>query len=516
MTELKDLLSLVKSPSKEDIALITKAYTFAEKAHTGQKRFSGDPYFVHVFETAKNLAELGSGAVVIAAGLLHDCIEDAGVTPETLEKEFGKEIGFLVDGVTKLGQLKYRGLQRHSESLRKLFVAMSQDIRVILIKLADRLHNMQTLQFVPKEKQERIAAETLEIYAQVAYRLGIRKLNRELEDLSFPYVSPREYQEVKKLFNEKHKEDLKHLEKFNKSLMKALAKEGLTNIKIDYRIKGLYSFYKKLLRKNNDIDKIYDVSALRLTVPSISDCYKALGIIHGIWRPLPGRIKDYIAFPKTNGYQSIHTTIFTGDGGIVEIQIKTEEMYRESEFGIASHVFYKEYLKRKSAIPSFAWILSLLPFKGDPQVKTNLETPIVKKINLEDVPHWVKDLVDYHDTLNEQDDFIENLKSDFLKERMFVFTPKGDVIDLPTGSNPIDFAYAIHSDIGNHISGVKVNRKQVSLDTVLKNGDTVEIQTKESSHPTDKWLTYAKTAVAHKHIRAALDKLKESPNTFKL
>lgn len=512
MNDIGEIFALLKEPSDADKKIIEKSYLFAQKAHEGQLRYSGEPYFNHLFETAKNLAILGMGAKTIAAGFLHDVLEDADVSEEILKKEFDGEILFLVQGVTKLGKIRYRGVERHTESLRKLFVAMSQDIRVLIIKLADRLHNMKTLQYVPKEKQRRIAAETLEIYAPIAYRLGISRLNRELEDLAFPYVFPKEYREVKDLLKQKQKEDLSHLEKFHKHLKKALAKKGVTYIRTEYRIKGIYSLYKKLVRKGKDIEKIYDISAIRIIVPTISDCYKVLGIVHGIWRPLPGRIKDYIAFPKPNGYQSIHTTIFTGDGSIVEVQIKTEDMYRESEYGIASHISYKEEKQKRSAGSHFLWIQRLLPsrpyFGSDnsaSKVPESLAGLVKNHPQYSDIPGWIKELVQYQrfNNANEKD-FEENLKTDFFEERIFVFTPKGDVVDLPKESSPVDFAYAIHSDIGNHIAGAKVNGKFVALNTKLENGDIIEVQTKGSSQPSPKWLDFVKTTLAQKNIRTVI------------
>lgn len=512
MASVKEITSLMSSPSKEDVALITKAYAFAEKAHEGLKRYSGEPFFVHVFATGKKLAEFGMGAKTIAAGLLHDVVEDTQATREDLEREFGAEILSLVEGVTKLGKLKYRGLKRHTESLRKLFVAIAQDIRVLIIKLTDRLHNMQTLQYVPAHKQRRIAEETLEIYAPLAYRLGMRTLNRELEDLAFAYVHPKEYAEVRDLLKEKSRETEQHLEKIHKSLRKALAKEGIRGVKTESRVKGLYSLYKKLLRKNMDMGKIYDISALRVVVPTLADCYKALGVIHSMWRPLPGRIKDYIAFEKPNGYQSIHTTIFTGDGGIVEIQIRSEHMHREAEYGIASHLGYKEGEPKenagKSVITSnLMWIASLLSYrswfqdaKEDKPTNTSQGVPI---------PAWITQLAESQGDIMDPQEFLEGLRADFFEHRIFVFTPKGDVVDLPLNSSPVDFAYAIHSDIGDHIAGAKVNGKLVALDTKLKNGDILDIQTKPSSRPSTKWLEFAKTEMAKRKIRAALIRQQE-------
>jgi GTP diphosphokinase / guanosine-3',5'-bis(diphosphate) 3'-diphosphatase len=497
-------------PSDADTALVRKAYDFALDAHKEQKRKSGEPYFIHLVATAQNLAELGMGATTISAGLLHDAIEDVPVSGEVIEKEFGKEIRFLVEGVTKLGKIRYSGTGRHhNESLRKLFVAMSQDIRVLLVKLCDRLHNMQTLEHVSKEKQLRIATETLEIYAPIAYRLGIRKLHRELEDLAFRYVHPEEYAKVQKLVAEKEGAEMETLEKFIKSVKKELAKENVTDFHIDYRIKGLFSLYKKL--KRTEIDKIHDLAALRVIVRDVSDCYRVLGVIHSNWRPLPGRIKDYIAFPKPNGYRSLHTTVFTGDGGIVEVQIKTPEMYREAEYGIASHITYKQLQRapggvpgkrQKMANPNLEWVQRILPrsenWSGTAGQKQQAR-------NLDDVPRWVKELVEYQKEAGD-DEFMDEARADFFQERIFVFTPKGDVIDLPIGSSVIDFAYAIHSDIGNHTAGAKVNGKFVALTTTLLNGDRVEIETKKNAKPNRKWIEFCKTTMAKRHIRNALEK----------
>lgn len=487
------------NPTQEDTALVKKAFAFAERAHEGHLRHSGEPFFIHLTETAKILAELGARGTTIAAGLLHDTMEDVGIKRENLVKEFGEEVAFLVESVTKLGRLKYKGANRHNESLRKLFVATSEDIRVLLIKLADRLHNMRTLSFVPKEKQKRIAEETLEIYAPIAYRLGIRRINRELEDLSFPHVYPEEYEKMRKASKERHLDRIENLEKFSHSVGKALAKEGLTKAKIEYRVKGLYSLYKKYLRHDKDLEKIYDVSAIRILVDSVADCYRALGVIHGRWRPLPHRIKDYIAFPKPNGYQAIHTTIFTGDGSIVEIQIKTHEMHKFSEYGIASHLSYKEQSKSKEVL---AWIRALLSkSKG-----SNGVSPAKNK----DVPKWISELATYEEPTGNDLLFRERLACDFFNHRIFVFSPKGDVVDLPVDSTPIDFAYSIHSDIGNRMTGAKVNGKLVSLDTKLCNGDIVLIMTGDSAKPNRKWLEMAKTSMARRHIRHKLGKLRES------
>lgn len=500
MASVKEIVALMQNPSQEDVLLISKAYEFAEKAHNGHKRYPGEPYFTHLFETAKTLAELGMGAITISAGLLHDSIEDVGVTRETIEKEFGKEVRFLVEGVTKLGKLHYSGAERYRESLRKLFVAMSKDVRVLIIKLADRLHNMRGLQVLPKEKRDRIALETLQIYAPLSYRIGIKKLNRELEDLAFPYVHPNEYAEVKKLLKQKSHEDLRHLEKFRKTVARELARDGITNIQIGYRIKGLYSLYRKLVRKNWDISKIYDVSALRIIVPTVGDCYKVLGSIHRVWRPLPGRIKDYIALPTSNNYRGIHTTIFTGDGGIIEVQIRTEEIHKKTEYGM--HFEYKETIGNpKPNFVTIAWVKQFFPswILGYKKEKGERE-----KTNGAEIPTWMKNLGEYNERNGGHEGLVDDLKADFFNDRVFVFTPKGDVIDLPIASNPIDFAYAIHSDIGNHTAGAKVNGKLVSLETELHNGDIVQVITKQSAHPSRKWLLTTKTTMARKHIKLTL------------
>lgn len=492
-TNVNDIISLLDNPTKEEEDLVRRAYEFAKKAHAEQKRNAGEPYFNHLFATALNIAELGMSGVTIAAGFLHDSVEDMGVQPETLEKEFGREVRFIVEGVTKLGALRYHGADRHNESMRKLFIAMSQDIRVLIVKLCDRLHNMETLQFVKKEKQERIAKETLEIYAPIAYRLGIRKLSKRLEDLSFPFVYPTEYQEIKSIVKERYDNQLETLEKFRKSVVKELSKAEVRNFRTDYRVKGLYSLYKKYLKHNKDIEKIYDIAAMRIILKNQEDCYKALGIIHATFQPLPGRIKDYIAFPKQNGYQGLHTTVFTGDGHIVEIQIKTEDMNKEAEYGIASHFSYKSDSKKKKNNPSLEWIKKILPAALIKDKESNFKS--------KDVPAWIRDLAIYHDENQDRADALTDIKNDFFSERIFVFTPKGDVVDLPLHSSAVDFAYSIHSDIGSHIGGVKINGKMTSIESELKNGDIVEIIVNKNARPNRKWLEHTKTTFAKKHIK---------------
>ncbi|MFA4975157.1 MAG: RelA/SpoT family protein [Candidatus Paceibacterota bacterium] len=476
MSNVKEIIDLIVGKiSIKDKDLIEKAYNFAERAHEGQKRMDGKPYFSHVFETAKILAQLGMDVETISAGLLHDVLEDTKITEEEMKKEFGDNIVFLVNGVTKLGTLKYRGHERHVESLRKFFVAMTNDLRVVIIKFADRLHNLRTLQFIREDKKQRIAMESLEVYAPLANRLGMGNLKGELEDAAFPFAYPKEYAEIEEIIKEEKNLYQKYLAEVHSELKKELYKNKVKVIEIDYRMKHKYSLWKKLLKRDMDISKINDIVALRVVVESVEECYRVLGIIHSLWKPLPGRIKDYIAVPKPNGYRSIHTTIFTGSGGTAEIQIRTKEMHEEAAYGIAAHFAYKEknYKKDKDDKSKFKWIEELKDFNYD------LHNPLK---------------------------YLEHLKTDFFNDRIFIFTPKGDVIDLPEDSSPIDFAYAIHSDIGDHITGVKVNNKIAPILSNLKNGDIVEIVTRKDSHPSSKWLEYSKTNVAKKNIRSYLEK----------
>lgn len=500
---LSDILSEMNAKDAASVALVSEAYNFSQKAHGEQRRYSGDLYFSHPAEVGYLLAMIGMDPQTIAAGLLHDVIEDAGVKPSTVESQFGVNVLVLVQGVTKLGALRYRGLERHTESLRKLFAATAKDIRVLIIKLMDRLHNARTLEYVPRpDKRERIALETLEIYAPIADRLGMSVIKQELEDAAFPWGHPVEYEKTRELLKERRSENDKRLEKIEKDLKRELAEAGLRTFRTEARIKGLYSLYRKLERKNWEIDKIHDIRALRVIFPSVADCYAALGVIHAHWRPVPGKIKDYIAFPKPNGYQSIHTTVYTGDGGALEIQMRTEAMHREALYGIASHLAYKDNQVQQGRRGSLEWVRQFFP---------KLRGTVAESEDLTDVkgtvPDWVKDLAQAHTHVDESEEYLDQLKTDFFSHRVFVFTPQSDVIDLPLGATPIDFAYAIHSDLGNKMSGARVNGKMVSLETALRNGDMVEIITKSSAHPSRKWHDIAKTNMAKKHIRAALAEL---------
>lgn len=509
---VENILRYLSDATDKEKEQVKKAYTFAEQAHSGQKRYSGEPYMNHLASVGEIIASMGMGVRTVTAGLLHDTIEDTEVTPEDIKREFGEEILFLVDGVTKLSSVRYYGTDRHNESLRKLFVATSQDIRVLIIKLSDRLHNMQTLCHIPPEKQIRIARETLEIYVPVAHRLGMGKIRKELEDLCFIYVYPEEYQKTKQLLESKTGKSQDILEKERKILQKKLADSKLLDFNTSFRIKGLFSLYHKLKRKGWDINSVYDLLAMRVIVSNVEDCYKTLGIIHELWRPLPGRMKDYIAFPKPNGYKSIHTTVTTKNGIIMEIQIRTRKMHHEAEFGVASHIIYKDTTTgTQSASSKFVNLIPSLfkPFTMRSTTNTNLAAAEAKSTadHRSKIPRWISQIGQtYTDkTKFSTAEFIEDTKRDFFSNRIFVFTPAGDVVDLPVGATPIDFAYAIHSEIGNHTAGAWINKKLVQLDTELKNGDIVEIDTKKSAKPTNKWLIVAKTALARRHIKTALD-----------
>ncbi len=479
-TPVEDVLNEVRpSLPKKDADLIVRAYNFAQKAHHGQFRNSGEPYFIHVFETAKNLARYDMDATTIAAGFLHDTLEDTDTSEAQLEKEFGPEIVALVKGVTKLGKVKYQGHMRHVESLRKFLMALAEDYRVLMIKLADRLHNLRTLQHVRADKQKRIALESIEIYAPLADRLGIGRLKGEIEDAAFPFAYPEDFKKIQVLLTERSETLQKTLNDVYHEVTAELKKSGIHVKKVEYRIKHAYSLWKKLQKRDADIDNVYDIVAIRIIVGSVEECYAALGVVHSLWKPLPARIKDFIALPKLNGYQSLHTTVFTGSGGLVEIQIRTEEMHNRAEYGIASHYVYKEATKEGGSDAKFRWIDDFKNLNED-------------------------------GTFAEPDDFLKNLKADFFNDRIFVFTPTGEVIDLPRGSSIIDFAYSIHSDIGNHTSGARVNGKFVALNTVLNSSDIVEVETRKDANPKSKWLEFTKTSMAKKHIRAYIKEQSES------
>jgi GTP diphosphokinase / guanosine-3',5'-bis(diphosphate) 3'-diphosphatase len=467
------IIDLIISRHPEtDVTMLKLAYEYAEEAHRGQKRINGTDYIQHPLETTYKLVEVGADMPTIIAGLLHDVPEDTKHTIDDIKKNFGAEVATLVNGITKLGKIKYRGLERYAENLRKMFVAMAEDIRVIFIKFSDRLNNLKTLSALPPVKQKRIAMETLEIYAPIADRLGMGELKGELEDLSFPFVYPEEYRWVRTISEKKLEERKKYTEHIIKKTEKELrANSTIKIIKIEGRAKHYYSLYLKLLHKDRDIERVNDLVAIRLIVENIDDCYNALGHIHQLWAPVPGRIKDYIARPKPNGYQSLHTSVYADDNRIVEFQIRTIKMHEEAEFGIAAHWIYKEKGKNSLAVPP-------------------------EKLK------WIKDLLAEHKKNEDPNNYLSSIKLDFFTNRIFVLTPHGDVIDLPENSTPIDFAYHIHTDVGHHCGGAKVNDKIVSLDSHLQNGDMVEIIIdKNRKAPSKDWLNFAQTSVAKHKIQ---------------
>lgn len=491
-----DIVAAMYSPTSEDGEKIRAAYDFSEKAHGEEKRKSGEPYIVHPHAIALTLATLGMDRETIIAGILHDTIEDTSCTGDDIEEKFGTTVRFLVEGLTKISKLKYRGLERHVESLRRLLVATASDIRVIIIKLTDRLHNMETIQYIPQpEKRERIARETLEIHVPIAERLGMGSIKSELEDLAFSVLDPKGFKTAQKTIAEETAHKVERLDDSIKDLKRALAESGFRSFRTETRIKSAFSFHKKLIEKDQNIDRIYDLLALRIIVPSIEDCYRTLGIVHKLWRPVIGRVKDYIANHKPNGYRSLHTTVITDNGVTVEIQIRTEEMHHESQYGVASHLNYKGPIAEKKPRSSIDWLRSLLPM--------GLRQPAHKNEEVA-VPRWIKDITEIQADHPEHESFRETLTHDFFAERMFIFTPRGDVIDLPVGATAVDFAYAVHSDLGDTMNGAKANGKIIPLDAPLHNGMIVEVLTKKNGKPNKKWLAFTKTSSAKKHIRASM------------
>ncbi|MBI2055860.1 MAG: RelA/SpoT family protein [Candidatus Sungbacteria bacterium] len=472
---------------QEDCALVERAHKFAERAHKGQKRKSGEPYITHPLATASRILEMHLDAATVAAALLHDVCEDTEISIEDIRKEFGEEIAVLVEGVTKLDKIRYKGTERSAESLRKMFLAIAEDIRIVLLKLVDRLHNMETLEHLPPEKQKRIALETLDIYAPLSYRLGMTELSGDLEDLAFPYVYPQEYDWLIRTTKEQYKNLDEYLKTLKPRLAEELQREEIPFQDIHARAKHYYSLYKKLLKYDMDLAKIADIVALRVILPSIEDCYGALGVVHKLWRPMPGKIKDYIALPKPNGYRSLHTTVFGPDERPVEFQMRTREMHEEAENGIAAHWSYSE-LKRANT---------------KEYAKAN--TALMNKKQYA----WIGQLREWQKEFENPDEFLESLKIDFFKNRIFVLTPKGDVFDLPEGSTPVDFAYNVHTTIGNTATGARVNGKMTSLDYQLKNGDVVEIVTQKNKKPSSDWLKFVKTGHARKSVSSLLKKFSE-------
>lgn len=458
--------ALEKNPDINTKELI-KAYEFADKAHKNQLRKGGEPYIEHCLHTAFNLAQIKADQNTIVAGILHDVPEDTEHTVEEIEEIFGKDVAKLVDGITKLGKIKYRGIERYRENLRKMFLAVIDDVRIIYIKFCDRLHNLKTLDALPENKQQRIAKETLEIYAPIAGLMGIWRLKWQMEDICFKYLYPNDYKKIE------YKYEIEKKAERNQFFIrvKNRLEEDLKKLNIEYeitaRFKHLYSIWQKMQRKDRKFDEIYDVFALRVVVNDIEECYKILGIIHSIWKPISRRFKDYIAIPKPNGYRSLHTTIIGPEGKATEFQIKTKEMHEESLYGIASHWNYKN--------------------EGGKDYSK---------------PNWIKEILEIQKENQDTEKFIQEIKTNIFRDRIFVFSPKGDVIELPEKSTPIDFAYAIHTDVGNKTSGVLINEKIASLNQELKNGDIVEIITeKNRKGPNIQWLDFAKTKHARERIK---------------
>lgn len=467
-----------------DIELLRKAYEFAGKAHEGQQRISGEPFINHPLNVALILANLELDVVTISAGLLHDVVEDTNVPWESIEESFGSEVALLVDGVTKLSRIEYKSkMEQKVENLRKMFLAMAKDIRVILIKLADRLHNMRTLKYMNDSKQKEVAFETLEIFAPLAHRLGIYKLKWELEDLAFRYMESEQYYQLVDGVAKKRTVREEYIKNVTGIIREKLDSVGI-QADIQGRPKNLYSIYIKMKEQNKDLSEIYDLMAMRVLVDSVKDCYGALGMIHALWKPMPGRFKDYIAMPKSNMYQSLHTTIIGPEGEPLEIQIRTWEMHRTSEYGIAAHWRYKEGAG------------------GDQEFEQKLS--------------WLRQLLEWQNDMKDAREFMETLKIDLFSDAVFVFTPKGDVVELPSESVPIDFAYRIHTQVGHRCIGAKVNNKLVTLDYKLKNGDIIEIvTTKQANGPSRDWLNIVQTSEARSKIRAWFKKENREENIEK-
>ena len=468
MTRKQFLKSLEPWAERLDLPTVGRAYDFSERAHQGQKRLSGEPFVTHCAEVARILADLHLDTTTVTAGLVHDVLEDTAATEEELREAFGEEVLEIVDGVTKIGHIPFRSVEeRQAENYRKLLLSIAKDLRILLIKFADRLHNMRTLEFLPEEKRKRIALETREIYAPLAHRFGMAKIRWELEDLAFKFLEPEGYSDVAKRIARKRKERERLIGLVAEPLGSALSDAGV-RAEIAGRPKHLYSIYRKMVVRDKPLEEIYDLLATRVLVDSVRDCYHALGIIHTLWTPLHERFKDYIATPKSNMYQSLHTTVFGPEGHLFEIQIRTGEMHRTAEIGIAAHWKYKEGSNGSELDEKLAWFRQILD--------------------------WQKDMTDPRE-------FLEYLKIDLFKDEIFVFTPKGDLIQLPAGATPIDFAFLVHTQVGLHCSGARVNGRLVPLHKALRSGDTVEILTNANQRPSRDWIHFVRTSKARQVIR---------------
>ena len=485
--QIIDNLDNMISDKEKD--LLDKAFLFAEESHKGQLRKTGEPFINHPLRVALILSQMKLGVDAIIAGLLHDVVEDTEFSLQTIKSEFNEEVAFLVQSLTKISKIKYikdqekKETDSEKENFRNMILAMAKDLRVILIKLADRLDNMKSFWVFDLEKQKRKASESLEIFAPLAYRLGLTDIGAQLEDLAFPYVYPEKYKLTRKIVGRKREELENYLKTIVPLVEEQLKKNNLLPLKIKYRAKHLYSIWRKLQKEDMDIKRVHDLVAMRIIMPKTEDCYAALGIIHQMWKPVPQRFKDYIALPKPNGYQSLHTTVFAENGRMVEIQIRTKEMDEEAEWGIAAHWVYgaiketKGYKKKKTFIPPKNF-------------------------------YWIKQLQEWQKRFYNSQQFLESLKVDFFKDRIFVLTPKGDIIDLPEGATPIDFAYQVHTEIGNQAAGAKANGKLVPLNYNLKSGEVVEILTQKGKLPSSSWLEFVKMSETKKRIEEILRRKK--------
>lgn len=489
---IEDIIGLVKQKKRwADTKIILKAYNYAKEKHGTQCRKSGEPYIIHPVQVAYILADIGLDESTICAALLHDLVEDTEVTHEDLVRDFGEEIANMVAGVTKLGELRYQASteERQVENYRKMFLAMGKDIRVIIIKLADRLHNLRTLKYLRRDRQIANAKETMELYAPLANRLGIYSLKWELEDLAFKYLYPEEYRELVEGIDKKREERLKFIEKIMGDIRGALKKQKI-EAEVTGRAKHLYSIYRKMKRDNKTLDQIYDLFALRILVNSVKDCYTALGVVHEMYSPMPGRFKDYIAVPKPNMYQSIHTTLLGEKGTPFEVQIRTWEMHRIAEYGIAAHWAYKEANYGK---------------KGKQVVEVT-----------NDKLSWLRETLEWQQDMKDPQEFLNTLKTELFEDEVYVFTPKGKILVLPREATPIDFAYSIHEEIGNHMVGCKINSKMMPIITKLKSGDIIEIMTSDSQKgPSRDWLKFIKTTKAKSKIQSWFKKEQRTENIEK-